>query len=107
MRRIRSETEHSKLEISTHKKAARGFRDKMADFHRLTLQLETAEKKQLDTLEEVGILRISLRESQELVETLQNDQNLILLGNELQVLKVRVRIRVRVISFSLSLSLSL
>ena len=57
MRKIRDEFEHSKIEMSVQKVAARNVRDKVADYQKLTNRLSAVEKNFSTAEEENNLLR--------------------------------------------------
>ena len=57
MRKIRDDFEHSKIEMSVQKVAARNVRDKVADYQKLTNRLLAVEKNFSTAEEENSLLR--------------------------------------------------
>jgi hypothetical protein len=74
LRKIKETSERDKNEINIGKKAARNVRDKMVDYHKLTFLLTATEKEKVNALEEIDMLKKTVRENYEKIDELENDQ---------------------------------
>ena len=57
MKKIRDDFEHSKIEMTAQKVAARNVRDKVADYQKVLHRLSAAEKSHSTAEEEISQLR--------------------------------------------------